>query len=186
MSDSLYWQDINFSIYKKFSKKFNLKLSYFNITLNNDVAKVTGDAHGLIKTHIGVAEVGYKFNRKHSLRTELQALLIENDDHGDIADKGNWATVLVEYNVSPHWFFSILDQWNLPSTRLTEIYPESEGFNPEKTGVHYTYYSVGYIQGATRFTVGYGKQRAGLFCVGGVCRFVPASNGLTFSFTHSF
>ena len=32
----------------------------------------------------------------------------------------------------------------------------------------------------------YGKQRAGVFCVGGVCRAVPASNGLTFSFTSSF
>lgn len=186
MSDSLLWSDINFSIYKKFSKKFNLKLSYFNIILNNDVGKVTNDASGEIRTHIGVVEIGYKFNRKHSLRAELQALIIEDDSHGDISDRGNWATVLVEYNVSPHWFFSIMDQWNMPNSKLSNIYPTSDDFDPVKSGVHYLYYSAGYIEGATRFTVGYGRQRAGLFCVGGVCRFVPASNGLTFSFTHSF
>jgi hypothetical protein len=46
--------------------------------------------------------------------------------------------------------------------------------------------TCGYIKGSTRFTVSYGRQRAGLFCVGGVCRFVPANNGLTLSFTQSF
>jgi hypothetical protein len=45
---------------------------------------------------------------------------------------------------------------------------------------------VGKIWGATRLQAGYGRQNAGLFCVGGVCRFVPASNGLTVTFSHSF
>ena len=173
MSDSLYWRDINFSIYKKFSKKFNLKLNYFNITLNNDVAKVTGDAHGLIRTHIGVIEAGYKINKKHSLRAEVQGLFIKRDAHGDINDKGNWATVVLEYSISPGWFFSVLDQYNY-------------GNADSDKRVHYIYGSFGYIKESTRISVGYGRQRAGLFCVGGVCRFVPASNGLTISFTQSF
>jgi len=173
MSDSLYWQDFNASIYKKFSKKFNLKLSYFNIMLNNDVAKVTGDAHGLIKTNIGVVEAGYKINKKHSIRAELQGLFIAKDERGHINDKGNWATVVLEYSISPGWFFSILDQYNYGNANSTDR-------------IHYIYGSIGYIKDATRITVGYGRQRAGLFCVGGVCRFVPASNGLTLSFTQSF
>lgn len=181
LSDSLLWRDINVSIYKKFTKKFNLRLSYYNIVLNNDVSKVTGDAHGLINSHIGVAEVGLKFNRKHSMRIELQGMFVEKADHvnangetvREINDKGNWATLLVEYNISPHWFFSIMDQFNYG--------------NPVKDlKLHYIYASAGYIKGATRLTVGYGRQREGLFCVGGVCRFVPASNGLTLSVTHSF
>ncbi len=172
-SDSLYWRDINFNIYRKFNKSFNLKLSYFNITLNNDVAKVTDKAHGLIKTNIGVVEAGYKINKKHSIRAELQALFIAPDEHGKINDNGNWATAVIEYNVSPSWFFSIMDQYNY-------------GNPDEALQVHYFYASAGYIHEATRLTVGYGRQRAGLFCVGGVCRFVPASNGLTLSITHSF
>jgi hypothetical protein len=163
-------------------------LSYYNITLNNDVAKVTDDAKGEIRTNIGVVEVGYKINRKHSLRLELQGLVIDDDKYGNINDKGNWATVLIEYNVSPHWFFSVMDQWNLPNEKLDDVYYVSSDSNldPVRSGVHYPYITAGYIHGATRLSAGYGRQRAGLFCVGGVCRFVPASNGLTISFTQSF
>ena len=180
-SDSLLWRDININIYRKFSKKFNARLSYYNISLNNDVAKVTGDAKGIIRTNIGVVELGYKINRKNSLRFELQGLFVnkavlhavDGSDSTAINDKGDWATVLLEYNVSPHWFFSIMDQYNY-------------GNPVEGQKLHYIYGSLGYIKDATRITIGYGRQRAGLFCVGGVCRFVPASNGLTLSFTHSF
>jgi hypothetical protein len=178
ISDSIYWQDINFNITRKFNKKFNLKLSYFNLLLNNDVAKVTGNATGLIQSNIGVIEAGYKINKKHSLRAELQGLFlnkVEDKYTGERVtnDNGNWATVLVEYNVSPNWFFSIMDQFNY-------------GNPDEARRLHYFYGSFGYIKDATRITFGYGRQRAGLFCVGGVCRFVPASNGLTVGFTQSF
>ena len=46
--------------------------------------------------------------------------------------------------------------------------------------------SVGYTNKANRISLGYGRQRAGIFCVGGVCRTVPASNGLSISITSSF
>ena len=195
-SDSLLWRDINFNIYKKFTKKLNVRLSYFNITLNNDVAKVTGDAHGLINTNVGVVEIGYKINKKHSFRFELQGMLINKVEeevteiHGSDTttashtlwnDKGNWITGLLEYNISPHWFFSVMDQYNIKGS--IQSVAEAAG---QPTGVHYYYVSCGYIREATRISIGYGRQREGLFCVGGVCRNVPASNGLTISFTHSF
>ncbi len=166
MSDSLMWQDINASIGYKFNKSLNVVLSYYNITLNNDISKVTEDAHGLIVSNIGVAEIGWKINKKHNLRTELQALFTPKD-------KGNWATVVLEYTISPGWFFSVMDQYNY-------------GNKNSDLRLHYLIGSVGWIKDATRLTMSYGRQRAGLFCVGGVCRFVPASNGLTLSFTQSF
>ena len=53
--------------------------------------------------------------------------------------------------------------------------------NPlESKRTHYPIITCGYIKDATRFTVSYGRQRAGLFCVGGVCPFVTgiiAKNG---------
>ncbi len=173
MSDSLYWRDFNINIERKFTSKFKLKVSYFNIALNNDVAKVTGGAKGIIHTNIGVIEGRYKINRKHSIRWELQALFIADDKDGNINDQGNWATAVIEYNVSPNWFFSVMDQYNY-------------GNASDDLRLHYFYTTFGYIKGATRISAGYGRQRAGLFCVGGVCRFVPASNGLTLSFTQSF
>ena len=76
---------------------------------------------------------------------------------------------LVEWNIGTHWFLSLSDQ-----------YAYNDG-----TGNYYNI-SCGYTHGATRFQLGYGKQREGLLCIGGVCRQVPASNGLTFSLTTSF
>ena len=169
-SNNLYWQDINANITRKFNKKFSMIVSYFNISLNNDVAKISNDAKGIINANIGVIELGYKFNPKNSMRVELQGLVTAK---GPGRDKGDWATLVVEYNISPNWFFSVMEQYNYG--------------NPVKANrTHYPIASVGYIREAARFTVSYGRQRAGLFCVGGVCRFVPASNGLTFSYTQSF
>lgn len=172
-SDSLYWLDVNFNITKKITKNFNMILSYFHIQLNNDVAKISNDAKGLIKSHIAVLELGYKFNAKHSIRAEFQGMFLQKDANGAIMDKGNWATALLEYTISPQWFFSVMNQYNYG--------------NPVKDlRTNYPIVSCGYIRESTRFMVTYGRQRAGLFCVGGVCRYVPASNGLTLSFTQSF
>ena len=171
-SDSLYWRDINVNVTKKINKNLSFIFSYFNITINNDVAKISNDAAGIISSHVGVIETAYKINKTNSIRTELQGMFVEKEN-GLIKDKGNWATILVEYSISPSYFFSFMDQYNYG--------------NPiESKRIHYPIITCGYIKDATRFTVSYGRQRAGLFCVGGVCRFVPANNGLTFSFTQSF
>ena len=171
-SDSLYWRDINVNVTKKINKNLSFIFSYFNITINNDVAKISNDAAGIISSNVGVIETAYKINKTNSIRTELQGMFVEKEN-GLIKDKGNWATILVEYSISPSYFFSFMDQYNY-------------GNPVESKRIHYPIITCGYIKDATRFTVSYGRQRAGLFCVGGVCRFVPANNGLTFSFTQSF
>ncbi len=171
-SDSLYWLDINANVTKKLNKKWSLIVSYFHIRINNDVAKISNFASGIISSHIGVIESTYKINSKHSIRTEFQGLFVEKKD-GQINDQGNWFTALVEYTISPSYFFSFMNQYNFGN-------PDAE------KRVNYPIITCGFIKDATRITVSYGRQRAGLFCVGGVCRFVPANNGLTLSFTHSF
>jgi hypothetical protein len=80
---------------------------------------------------------------------------------------------LIEYTISPHYFFALLDQYNY-------------GNADSKQRIHYFTASMGYIKDSNRFSVSYGRQRAGIFCVGGVCRNVPASNGVTLSITSSF
>ncbi len=171
-SDSLYWRDINVNLTKKINKNLSFIFSYFNIQINNDVAKISNDASGLISSHIGVIETAYRINKTNSILTELQGMFVEKEN-GLIKDKGNWATILVEYSISPSYFFSFMDQYNYGNATASKR-------------IHYPIITCGYIKEATRFSVSYGRQRAGLFCVGGVCRFVPANNGLTFSFTQSF
>lgn len=169
-SSTLFWQDINVSISRKFNKSFNLVLSYFDIKLNNDYSLITEDATGIITSHIGVVEFGYRLNTSHSFRVELQELITNK---GAGRDKGDWATALVEYNYKSNWFLGVQDQYNYANPH-------------EDLRIHYIIGSVGYVHESTRFTLSVGRQRAGLFCVGGVCRVVPASNGLTLSFTQSF
>ena len=172
-SSLIYWRDINVTIERKFTKSFKMKWNYFNLLFNNDIIKLT-NAKGNVNSHIGVLEAEYKINKKHSVRTELQGLwTVDKKNSGIDPDRGDWATLLVEYSISPDWFFSVVFQSNY-------------GNPVEENKINYPIAVVGKIWGATRLQVAYGRQNQGLFCVGGVCRFVPASNGLTVSFTHSF
>jgi hypothetical protein len=104
---------------------------------------------------------------------ELQGMFVNKLPNGNINDKGNWATALIEYTVAPSYFISFINQYNYGN-------PDAD------KRVNYPNITCGYIHESTRVMLSYGRQRAGLFCVGGVCRFVPANNGLTLSFTQSF
>ena len=101
-----------------------------------------------------------------SIRFELQNLQTKQDQQ-------NWAEALVEYTFNTHWFAAVLDQYNYGNNIVSDRF-------------HYYSGTVGYIKDGTRITLGYGKQRQGIFCVGGICREVPASNGVTLSITTSF
>lgn len=164
-TDSLFFRDFNIEISRKFNKKLLVNLIYYNQAFNAS-ANIVAKTLGYIYSNIAVADVTYKINRKHSIRTELQGLWTKQD-------QGNWATLLIEYSISPNWTFAIMDQWNY-------------GNHAAEKRVHYILGSISYIRGSTRFMMNFGKQRAGIFCVGGICRQVPASNGITFSLTHSF
>lgn len=164
--DTKYVRDVNLEIRKKINKNWNLNFVHYYFEFNTLVTPVTQDFKGLVYAHIDVIDIQYKIKPKHSIRMELQSLLTDQD-------KGNWATALVEYTFSPHWSFAVMDQYNFGNE------------DPEKR-VHYLYGNIGYTKGATRLMVGYGKRRAGIFCIGGVCRAVPASNGIEINLTSSF
>lgn len=159
-------RDLNIEIKRKFSKSVTLIYTYFYFEFNTAVTPVTNDFKGLVFADIHVLEGQFKLSKKTALRTELQALFTEQD-------KGDWATILAEFNVSPHWVFSALNQYNY-------------GNSDEGKRVHYLYGTVGYVKGGSRIAVGYGKRREGIFCIGGVCRNVPASNGGEITITHTF
>lgn len=163
--DTKYWQDINIYWKHKFDRNNKLTVVYQNLFYNKNIieGKVGADD---VNANVGIIDFLHKIDRKHSIRTELQALFTEED-------LGDWATILIEYNYSPHWFVSVMDQYNY-------------GNPDEARRVHYFNGSVGYINNSTRITASYGRQREGLFCVGGVCRIVPASNGLTLTISSSF
>lgn len=173
--EELFVRDFNVTASRKFNKRFKAKYAFYHFDFNTSTTPVTTDYKGIVNANIHVLETQFKVKPKQSLRTELQGLWVgeDKDDPSLLQDKGHWATVLAEYTWSPHWFVSVLDQYNF-------------GNNDEAKRVHYVYGAAGYIQGPHRLSVGYGKRREGIFCVGGVCRAVPASNGFEVTFTSSF
>ncbi len=160
-----FYQDLNIEVRKRVTDNWELALSYLNFVY--DIAVVQGKAgKPVIYADMIILEGLHNFTEKNSLRFELQHLRTDQDH-------GNWATGVAELTFSPHWFVAAMDQYNY-------------GGNVETEEIHYPIGTVGYIRGGTRFSVGYGRQRAGIFCVGGVCRVVPAANGLTLSITSTF
>ncbi len=165
IGDEIYYQDFSAHISKKVNKKFKFELIYQYQTFN--IAVVRGEA-GFedIYANIGVLDFTYKLAKKHALRFEFQGLFTEQD-------MGDWAMALIEYSVSPHWFFTATDQYNY-------------GNEDEDLKIHYYNVAFGYKKNSTRLQFGYGKQREGVVCVGGICRSLPATNGFMFTINSSF
>lgn len=163
--DTKLWHDFNMKIVHKFSKLFELKFTYQNLFYNIDILQgKPGEAD--ILANVFVAEGKFKFDRKNTLRVEAQTLFTQQND-------GDWAAFVAEYTVSPHWSFSVLDQYNY-------------GNKTPKKRIHYFTAAIGYTQKANKIMLSYGRQREGLFCVGGICRVVPASNGVKLTLSSTF
>ncbi len=160
-----YFRDFNLEIHRRFNKQVKANVMYAHFEYNKDVIVAPGD-YGIITSNFGVVDVAYKFTPRHSLRGELQTLQTKQD-------QGSWLAGLLEYTYSPHFFATAYDQYNYGNAVTADQ-------------IHYLVGQIGYIGGTTRIALGYGRQRAGYVCVGGVCRYVPASNGATLNITSSF
>jgi hypothetical protein len=165
LGDEKYFQDFNIEISRRFNRSLKGTFTYMNLFYNQNVIEGYQDKEN-IKAHIFVADMTLRIERRKSLRFELQHLSTQQDD-------GNWGMLLLEYNIAPNWFFAVSDQYNY-------------GNKNEDLQVHYYTINVGYNKNANRFVLGWGRQREGIICVGGVCRVVPASNGFTLGVTSSF
>jgi hypothetical protein len=121
--------------------------------------------HENVYAHIAIADLTYKIASGVAIKTEFQGMFTQQD-------KGNWGLGLIELTI-PKWFFTVFDNWNYG--------------NPDVDNrVHYLNVGFGFVNGGNRIQLTYGKQREGVMCIGGVCRNVPASNGLALSISSTF
>lgn len=164
----LYYGDATLEVARKLTSSLKLTVTGGYQVFNPVVEGHEGDLHHNI---VAIGDLTWKINKKNVLRFEAEWLESDSKYDYNVNDKrcGDWIMGLVEYNFTSAWFVSVSDQY---------AYKDGIG--------NYYNVSVGYTHGATRLQLGYGKQREGLLCIGGVCRPVPASNGLTFSLTSSF
>ncbi len=155
----LYWRDINVDIERQWNKKWKSLILYsFQDNMDH-------------QAHIFVGDVTHKFNRKMSLRFELQYLLSgdEKSEWDGIHSEGDWVAALVEFNLAPHWSFYVQDMYNIGQSKT-----------------HYYNGGFSYTYNRTRVQLSYGRNRAGYVCSGGVCRFSPAYTGVNLVLTSSF
>lgn len=167
VGDLPFYRDMNFLLERRASNKVRIRAAYYNQTYNLHVIEDDiFDDKEMVYAHIGVVDFSYKFSNKHALRAELQGLWTKEDD-------GNWVAAGLEYTISPNWFFSVMDDWNY-------------GNPQDDKQLHYYNFAMGYSENTNRIAVSYARQREGLICIGGVCRYVPSFTGFTLSITSSF
>lgn len=163
---ALYYADLNVEINKKFTRNFSLTLFYLFQKYNMQV--IRREPMPMVTANIFVLEGQHKLAKRTQLRWEAQYLHTKQD-------KGDWVCALVELSLAPHWMFTLTDTYNIGRTE----HNEGEAKNYYKAMVTYNYK-------ANRFTLGYGRTRAGYDCSGGVCRTVPATKGFTLTYSYHF
>ena len=157
--DATYYQDIDIQLEKRLAKDTKLNLMYMYQRYNQVLLEGHG---GMFNSHIFVADVKQKLAPNTTLRVEAQYLASKDGDK-------DWLFGLGELSLAPHWMFTLSDLYNVGNTR-----------------VHYYQGYVTYSGGAHRLQLGYGRTRAGFNCSGGVCRYIPATKGLTLSYNYNF
>ena len=183
IGDRMFYRDFNIEIERRLSKKWKLIAQYINLYYDMEIIEQHEGAPA-VKANIGFVDVTYRISNKQSIRFELQHLwdnINKNNTteastvgHEDVYKKrGNWAAALVEYSIAPKWFVSVADKYNYGNP-----IPDNRD--------HYYSASIGYIKESTRIVLTGGRQSKGMVCVGGVCRVVPASSGISLSITTSF
>lgn len=163
-SGNRYFRDINFEIKNRWNSAISTVLTFQDVIIDKGVSQGGPPGTlGEIKAKIGVVEATYRFSGGKSVRVVAQHLWSNQD-------RKNWAAGVIEYNLSSRLGFFVADSYNYGG----------EG------KIHY--YNVGgsYTKGIARVSMNYGRQRGGLICIGGVCRFVPESNGLNLNLVVTF
>lgn len=158
-----YFADYNVEVTKKWNEKWQSVFSYVNQYYN---AKLVESTFGLVKTNIVAAEGTYKFTPTRSMRLVGEHMWADTD-------RRNWVSATGEFNINSKFSIYASDLYNY-------------GNEDADSQDHYYNFGGSFRKKSTRIGVNYGRQRGGLVCVGGVCRFVPESSGLSLSANIAF
>ena len=158
------FKDFSIEIKKRLTKEFSTVLTFQDVVIDKGVS-LGGPVgtQGDIKAKIGVFEGTYKFGGGKSVRFVLQHLWSEQD-------RKNWVASVLEYNFNSRFAVYVADAYNYGGVG----------------DIHYYNAGGSYSKGSTRVAINYGRQRGGLICVGGVCRFVPENTGVSANLTVNF
>jgi len=159
---NIYFQDINFEITKKWSPVLKTIFTYINLKYDKGV--IEGPGYDFVKADIAVADLQFRLSDYLSLRTELQHLWTRQDH-------GNWIAGLSEFGYAPH---------------LTLFVSDMTDYQYDLKKAHYLNAGIGYTMDYLRISIGYGRQREGQICAGGICQRVPSYKGFNLKLNVNF
>ncbi|HRP38953.1 MAG TPA: DUF6029 family protein [Chitinophagales bacterium] len=151
-------------------KNFEIEVGFQYVRYNRLLYLNEGNI--AVDAYTPFTEISYRFNRKMSVRMELQYQHVTKDF-------GQWIYGLLEFNVAPRWSVAVSDMWNFK--------PNPDNPVPSaRKGNHYYSAFLAFTHHAHRFSINYVKQVEGIVCTGGVCRFEPAFSGVKVAITSTF
>jgi hypothetical protein len=151
------FRDLNLIIDKRWTKDYKTLLTFINLFYNRTILQ--GGPYGDVRATLVVTDHYIKIKKKYQLRLNAEHMWVNSDER-------NWAGLLTE--------------WSFPNGLSLFV---SDMTNYQTYKMHY--YNVGFAlsKNKQRIQLSAGQQRAGLLCVGGICRFVPSYNGLSLNYT---
>ena len=157
-----YFSEQSLEISKKVSKDYYYILLFINRYYNK---RLVEERTGEVNSKILVIDNTLKLNNKRSIKFDVQHLFNSDDDK-------NWFGYGVEYNFNYNFslYYSYIKNYQ----------------NIEKGKPSYYSTGVSYSKNTTKIIASYGKQRGGLICYGGVCRYVPEFKGISISLNTTF
>ncbi|NBP63389.1 MAG: hypothetical protein EBU66_01705 [Bacteroidetes bacterium] len=188
----VFFDDFNVEVQKKWSKDFKTNFGFMKQYYLKELIELLPGT-GAIRSTVITSEFIYSMTKTQTIRFELQHMSVDHryiDNEGNELDReldangktvhpkldnnnGNWIYALAEYTVAPKWFISLFNEYNY-------------GNEDPNRRLNYLSGNIIYVKDAMRLTLGYGRVRGGILCVGGVCRPVPASNGFSLSVSSTF
>jgi hypothetical protein len=160
--NQVYYQDLTFEISRKWSPSVKTITSLTGLQYYKSIIEYPGA--DFVKALILNIESQIRISALFSLRTEMQHLWTKQDD-------GNWIAGLAEIGWSPHLSLYVSDMWD---------------YQNEENRAHYFNSGISFSTDYMRISAGYGRQREGQICAGGVCQRVPAYRGFNLKVTTNF
>lgn len=137
----------------KYERKWNRRLKSV-LFLNIQESSPSHGAHRMTEVrNTAVVEATYRFTDDFSMRGELQYLYSAESTK-------DWCAALVETNLASGWSFFAKDMFNHGSSKI-----------------HYYQAGMGYGKNHYRISASFGRNREGMVCSGGVCRWQPGFTG---------
>ena len=163
-SNERYYRDFNLEIKNRWNRKTSSTITLLDLSIDKGVSQGGPvGVQGFINAKVGVIEINRIDQKNRNNRFVVQHLWTKED-------KKNWLGFVYELGISNNINLFLSDIWNYANDN----------------DIHYYNLGGSFSKGASRVGFNYGRQRGGLICVGGVCRFVPESNGFNLNLSQSF